>query len=306
MKSNDLFYSIRMIIDSKTLINNNIDDEEINKFQPNINNTSSYQISNNNLPNNNINYNLTNTNSDSINLSYANLIPDDLNLYEGYAVITSPTYNIIDDNTGKGEVIIPGKIDSIICSFSSNKEEEEDYDMNNILDNQYLLGVNVNISFNKDNNYLKRIGIINYYNGRTLIRFHSFPSNSVLILKFSTEQENLNIIERLNNNIEILFNKGDKFVDKYNLSDINRMLYLTNEEEKEWSFHKRESYELNIINDGNIENKIKFVYSGIHQIMDIIKRIKKKEKQNLLFTDDINNNNIKSIINEKRFIESLY
>ena len=306
MKSNDLFYSIRMIIDSKTLINNNIDDEEINKFQPNINNTSSYQISNNNLPNNNINYNLTNTNSDSINLSYANLIPDDLNLYEGYAVITSPTYNIIDDNTGKGEVIIPGKIDSIICSFSSNKEEEEDYDMNNILDNQYLLGVNVNISFNKDNNYLKRIGIINYYNGRTLIRFHSFPSNSVLILKFSTEQENLNIIERLNNNIEILFNKGDKFVNKYNLSDINRMLYQTDEEEKEWSFHKRESYELNIINDGNIENKIKFVYSGIHQIMDIIKRIKKKEKQNLLFSDDINNNNIKSLINEKRFIESLY
>ena len=306
MKSNDLFYSIRMIIDSKSLINNNIDDEEINKFQPSINNNSSYQISNNNMLNNNIKDNLININSTNSDLSYSNLIPDDLNLYEGYAVITSPTYNIIDDNTGKGEVIIPGKIDSIICSFSSNKEEEEDYDMNNTLDNQYLLGINVNISFNKDNNYLKRIAIINYYNGRTIIRFHSFPSNSVLILKFITEQENLNIIDRLNKNIEILFNKGDKFVDKYNLSDINRMLFQTDEEEKEWSFHKRESYELNIVNDGNIENKIKFVYSGVHQIMDIIKRIKKKERQNLLFNDEINNNDIKTIIDEKKFIESLY
>jgi len=73
--------------------------------------------------------------------------------------------------------------DWVVCSFSSNKEE--DFDMNNILDNQYLLGINANIFFNKDNNYLKRIAIINYYKSKTIIRFHSFPPNSVLVLKFS-------------------------------------------------------------------------------------------------------------------------
>ena len=310
MKNNDLFYSIRMVIDSKSLINNNIDDEELDKYQPNVNNSESlYQISNNKLDNNDINTgtndikerNNINTNS---NLNYNKLITDDLNLYEGYAIITSPTYNIIDDNMGKGEVIIPGKIDSIICSFSSNTDE--DYDMNSVLDNQYLLGINANISFNKDNNYLKRIAIINYFNWRTIIRFHSFPSNSVLILKFSLEKENLNLINRLNKSIEILFNKGDKFVNKCYLSDINKMLFQTGDEEKEWSFHNKDSYELNIVNDGNIENKIKFAYSGIHQIMDIIKRIKKKEKQNLLFNNNINNGEIISIMDEKKFIESLY
>ena len=312
MKSNDLFYSIRIIIDTKSLINNNIDNEEINKYQFNINdNSNSFKISNNNINNNNNN---TNENSNEINkisinnsnLNYSNLIPNDSNLYEGYAIITSPTYNIIEENIGKGEVIIPGKIDSIICSFSSNQDTEEDYNMNNILDNQYLLGISDNISFNKDNNYLKRIAIINYYEGRTIIRFHSFPSNSVLILKFSLDIESLNIIDKLNKNIEILFNKGDKFVNKYYLSDINRMLFQTEEEEKEWSFHKREAYELNVIGNDNMVNKIKFVYSGIHQIMDIIKRIKKKEKQNLLFNDNINNENIESIVDEKKFIESLY
>ena len=38
----------------------------------------------------------------------------------------------------------------------------------------------------------------------------------------------------------------------------------------------------------------------------IIKRIKKKERQNLLLNDEINNNDIKTIIDEKKFIESLY
>ena len=305
-KNNDLFYAIRMVIDSKSLINNNIDDEEITKYKANINinNTSSL----NKIPNpqniNNINkYN--NINNINSNLNYNKLLTDELNFYEGYVIITCPTYNIIDENIGKGEVIIPGKIDSIICSFSSSKDE--DYDTNNIFDSQYLLGINANISFNKDNNYLKRIAIINYYNGRTILRFHSFPPNSVLILKFSLDNENLNLINKLYKSIEILFNKGDKFVNDFYLSDINRMLYQTEDEEREWMFKNRGNYELNIIdNNGNVENKVKFIYSGIHQIMDIIKRIKKKEKQNLLFNDNINNDEIKSIIKEKQFIESLY
>ena len=303
-KNNDLFYSIRMIKDSKSLINNNIDEEEIAKYKYNTNpNPSLYQISNSHNINN-INQQHNTNNNNSI-LSYDKLLIDDLNIYEGYAIITCPTYNIIDEHIGKGEVIIPGKIDSIICSFSSSKDE--DYDMNNILDNQYLLGINAYISFNKDHNYLKRIAIINYYNGRTILRFHNFPSNSVLILKFSLDNENLNLINRLYKSIEILFNKGDKFVNEFYLSDINRMLYQTEDEEREWMFRNKGNYELNIIDsNGNFENKVKFAYSGLHQIMDIIKRIKKKERQNLLFNHDINNDEIKSIIDEKKFIESLY
>ena len=301
-KNNDLFYAIRMVIGSKSLINNNIDEEEVNKYKLNINtNDSFYQIQNVK----NIN-NINNININDSNPSYNQLIQSELNLYEGYVIITSPTYNIIDDNTSNGEVIIPGKINSIICSFSTIREEESDTYNNNI-DNQYLLGINANISFNKDNNYLKRIAIINYYNGRTILRFHSFPSNSVLVMKFSLENENLDLVNRLYKNIEILFNKGDKFVNKCYLSDINRILYQTEEEEKEWMFKNKGSYELNIVNsEGNIENKIKFIYQGLHQIMDIIKRIKKKEKQNLLFNNDINNDKLNSNMNEKRFIESLY
>ena len=127
-----------------------------------------------------------------------------------------------------------------------------------------------------------------------------------MVLKFSLENETLNLVERLHRSIEILFNKGDKFVNKFYLSDVNRMLFQTEDEEKEWSNKNKGTYELNIVdNNGNIENKIKFTYSGIHQIMDIIKRIKKKEKQNLLLNHDINNNII-NVINEKKFIESLY
>ena len=133
-------------------------------------------------------------------------------------------------------------------------------------------------------------------------------------MKFSLDNEILNIIEDLSKSIELLFNKGDKFVDKYDLSDINKILYQTENEEREWSFNKRGTYELNIIdekilNDENkSKNKIKFIYSGIHQIMDIIKKIKRKEKQNILFNDNINNNDngITSFMDDKKFINSLY
>jgi hypothetical protein len=56
------------------------------------------------------------------------------------------------------------------------------------------------------------------------------------------------------------------------------------------------------------KGKIKFIYSGLHQIMDIIKRIKRKENQNILFNDkmNINGGNIISILDEQKFIDSLY
>ena len=330
-RNNDLLCIIRMMIDSKSLINNNIDDNIVNeyknnmKFQPtyhisknddrNIINNNIHNINFNNNINNNVNKNINYNNINKDNLDYNKLINDELNLYEGYAIITRPTYNIIDDNEGKGEIIIPGKIDSLICSFSLSKEE--DFEMNNILDKQYLLGINGNIFFNKDINYLKQISTFNYNNGKTIIRFHVFPANSILILRFSLDNEIMNIVDNLYSSIEILFNKGDKFVDKYDLCDINKILYKTDKEEKEWSFQKRGTYELSIIDDKNLINKnkeyklqnsIKFIYSGIHQIMDIIKKIKRKEKQNILFNDDINNinGNIESILNDKKFIQSLY
>ena len=322
-KSNDLLCIIRMLTNSKSLINNNIEDNVINDYKNNLLFKSNYRnmIDNNidfnniNNNNNNINYNNKNYNKENnINLDFNQLIKDELNPYEGYAIITRPTYNIIDDTGGKGEIIIPGKIDSIICSFSSNKEE--DFEMNNFIDSQYLLGINGNIFFNKDINYLNQISSVNHNKEKTIIRFHSFPPNSVLILKFSLDNEILNVIENLDKSIEILFNKGDKLVDKYELYDINKILYQTENEEREYSFKKRGTYELNIIENKEIKinneikskNKIKFIYAGFHQIMDIIKKIKRKEKQNLLFNDDINRNpdNITSFLDDKKFINSLY
>jgi hypothetical protein len=221
----------------------------------------------------------------------------------------------MDDIGGKGEIIIPGEIDSIICSFSTNKDKE--YDMNNSSNNKYLFGAKGNIIFNNDNIYLNRISTINYFDSKTIIHFHSFPANSILIIKFSINEKMINSIENLNNSIEILFNKGDKLIEKHNLNDISKILFKTEEEEREWTLQKRRCYELEIIDDYNNNNsemkdiknsKIKFIYSGLHQIMDIIKRIKRKEKQNILFSDEMNINggNIISVLDEKKFIDSLY
>ena len=308
-KNNDLLCIIRMITDSKSLINNSIDDNIIEDYKNNLK-YNNYILNNKNMNNfENINID-NNKNINDNNLSYKKLINHELNPYEGYAIITRPTYNIIENTEGKGEIIIPGKIDSVICSFSSNKEG--DFDINTILEKNYLIGVNAKIYFNKENNYLNQISTVNYYNNKTIILFHSFPVNSILILKFSLEKNIISCIENLNKSIEILFNKGDKFVEKFELSDINKILFKTEKEEREWSSQKRGTYELNMITNENIKknkdniNKIKFIYSGLHQIMDIIKRIKRNERQNILFNDNINNEKIISIMDEKIFIQSLY
>ena len=41
--------------------------------------------------------------------NYNPLVDEELNLYEEYAIIIRPTYNIIDENGGKHDIIIPGK-----------------------------------------------------------------------------------------------------------------------------------------------------------------------------------------------------
>ena len=55
---------------------------------------------------------------------------NDLNPDVKYAVIEITAYNVL--NEGKREIIIQGKIDSIIWFFSSNKEE--DFELKNILE----------------------------------------------------------------------------------------------------------------------------------------------------------------------------
>ena len=54
---------------------------------------------------------------------------NDLNPDVKYAVIEITAYNVL--NEGKREIIIQGKIDSIIWFFSSNIEE--DFELKNIL-----------------------------------------------------------------------------------------------------------------------------------------------------------------------------
>jgi hypothetical protein len=244
-KNHDLLCSIRMITDSKSLINNNIDDKIVKdiKNKLKINNNYYYENRTKNL------YNFNNIQN---KINYNKLIQYELNPYEGFAIITRPMYNLMDDIGGKGEIIIPGEIDSIICSFSTNKDKE--YDMNNSSNNKYLFGAKGNIIFNNDNIYLNRISTVNYFDSKTIIHFHSFPANSILIIKFSINKKMMNSIESLNKSIEILFNKGDKFIEKYNLNDISKILFKTEEEEREWTFQKRGTYELKIIDDKNNKN----------------------------------------------------
>ena len=100
-----------MKTDSKSLINNTIKDNTTNEYK---NNLIFKPTNKNNIDNDNINSikdfkdNVINNDNEnnSIYFDYNMLIRDEINTYEGYAIITRPTYNIIDDTGGKGEIII--------------------------------------------------------------------------------------------------------------------------------------------------------------------------------------------------------
>ena len=218
-------------------------------------------------------------------------INNDMGYYDGYAVICFPSYN--NNQLGKGVVKIPGKITDLICACHISE------------DNSYIISKKNDVNkkelyFTKNLNHLKNIiSDISYYNNKTMIQFINIPNNIGIIIKFRLGENNKNIINNLNQNLEMLFNKGIEFINYFDLNDINKLLFE--------SSNKKDIYEINIelFNDNNInsmqrKNKIKFRYAGLNQLIEIIKMIKKTENLNIFDNkyEDLNEN--------QKFIISLY
>jgi hypothetical protein len=142
-------------------------------------------------------------------------------------------------------------------------------------------------------NYLKCIANIKYSNNKTNIEFYNAPPNLGLIIRFVTEGKSN--IKKLNEILEILFNKGNEFINYFDIFDINKLLFKTESEERVITYSKRGTYELkiNLFNDLNKINesnnkylkdkKLKFIYAGMNQLIELIKIIKRTENQNLFY-----------------------
>ena len=235
--------------------------------------------------NNSMEFNDDNNNNKNIN--------HEMNYYDGYAVVCYPSYN--NNQLGKGIITIPGRISDLVCACHINE------------DNSYILPkkkVDYNnkkeLYFTKNINHLKDIiADISYYNNKTMIQFKNISNNIGIIIKFKIGEKNRNLINNLNQNIEMLFNKGVEFINYFDLNDINKLLFESN--------NKKDIYEINIdlfnsssTNSAQRKKNIKFRYAGLNQLIEIIKMIKKTENLNLVDSnyEDLNEN--------QKFIIALY
>ena len=252
-------------------------------------------------------------------------ISNNIEKYDGYAVIFFPSFEH-KKIFGKGEIIIPGKITELICACYFNREK---FDIYPIINDKKLIGAKNEIYFTKDKNYLKCIANIKYINNKTIIDFFKAPPNIGIIIKFIKEDKN--IINSLDDNLEILFNKGNEFINYFDVLDINKLLFITENEERNNTNNKRGTYEMKIklfngINENNNEimnnkyiknNKIKLIYAGINELIELIKIIKRTENQDLFYnknmqfeiyekTKNKDNNFFNSIEEKKIIIQTLY
>ena len=131
-------------------------------------------------------------------------------------------------------------------------------------------------------NYLKSIAKIKYKNNETIIEFFNAPQNISFIFKFKNDFNY--ICNDLNKNLEILLNNGNDLINYLDETDINKLLYGS----------ENGSYEMRInlfkiINESskmtNTKLKYKFMTSGINQIIELIKIIKKTENQEMFFNN---------------------
>ena len=353
-KNEDMFGIVRIITENKSLINNNITQNDIeiiknklgdesNEDEENINlieinkNLNSNKLKNlkltknellsksfeylNSLESNDIITEKQNfVNSTTKDKNNINEIKNDANnnkadnnnsllnstdileTFDGFAVICFPYYESNINKKGSGKIIIPGKIIEFICGCylkDINININNNINISESILNNTLKGYKGEVSFTKDINYLKSIANIKYINNQTIIEFYNAPQNIGIIIKFKNECNN--IINDLNNNLEILFNKGNEFINYFDTCDINKILFGT-----------ENNYELkidlfnNIDDNDKINNKMnkkyKFNYSGINQIFELIKAIKKTENQNLFF----NNNTYNISDDNDKIIQSLY
>ena len=260
---------------------------------------------------NNLNQNINNLKSLSSDINSStdnnnennnnNKINEEMSYYDGYAVICFPTYN--NKDIGKGIVTLPGKITDCVCACFINE------------DNSYIKTNNININnnnnkkeiyFTKNLNHLKNmIPSMNYYNNKTNIQFTNIPANMAIILKFRLGETNKKIINNLNQNLQMLFNKGIEFINYFDLNDINNLLF---ESDRDISKdNKKNVYEINInlydekMNSYNRKkSNIKFRYAGLNQLVEIMKMIKRTEDLNIF------ENKLEELNENQRFMKSLY
>ena len=227
-------------------------------------------------------------------------------IYNGFAIITFPSFDK-NSKVGKGEIIIPGKISELICACYFNGEKTN---FSRNLNNSKIKFPRNEIYFTKDINYLKCISNIKYNQDlhQTIIEFYNAPQNISIIIKFINETKN--VINNLDENLEILFNKGYEFINYFDILEINKLLFRTEKEEKNNTNNKRGTYEMkislfkdisnnnnvNYITDKNL--RIKSIYAGINELVELIKTIKKNENQHLFYSTQ---NEFNSDINEKIF-----
>ena len=238
-----------------------------------------------------------------------------LGIYDGFAIISFPCFeNDKNKNKkGKGIVSIPGKAILICGCYLKDKNMEKN--ISDIILDKKLTGGKNEVIFTKDINYLKSIANIKYIDNQTRIEFFNAPQNLSLIFKFRNDCNN--IINEINNNLEILLNNGNDFINYFDETDINKLLYGTDKDSYEMDLSLfKVIHEINNMSyNNNYKQKYKFKYSGINQIMELIKFIKKREYQDLFFNnksmkinaqfendyDYINSENDRKII-----IQSLY
>ena len=119
-------------------------------------------------------------------------------------------------------------------------------------------------------NYLKSIAKIKYIDNQTIIEFFNAPQNISLILKFKNEFNN--IINDLNKNLEILSNNGNDFINYFDETDINKLLYGAENEGYEMPINLFKVFnEQNKISKNNLKQENKFKFCGINQIIELIK-----------------------------------
>ena len=243
-------------------------------------------------------------------------------IYNGYAAICFPSFEN-KNMTGKGQIIIPGKISDLICICHFN---EEKIDITSIIKDKKLIGARNEIFFTKELNYLKSFAKIKYIENKTIIDFNNAPPNLGLIIKFMNDDKKYDI-NYLDDNLEILFNKGNEFINYFDILDINKLLFMSENEERENTNNKTGTYEMGInlfkdiyqnsYNNRELRNKkIKSIYAGINELIELIKLIKRSENQNLFdnrsiqFEDYEKYNNDNKIFNtnedKKLKIQSLY
>ncbi len=174
----DNFYSMDQLALAENAYKN-----QKNQMRPNYHNQDNNF---NDISSSNPNFNIRSTNFNKPN--YKPEFIDSI-IYEGYAIICRPGYDINDNKSINGKIIIPGEITDFICGCYMNIG---DFDINDFYADDELKGVVGNVYYSKDANFLSSISNVIFQGGNTIIDFHSILPNTVIILKISSSGNNLN------------------------------------------------------------------------------------------------------------------